>query len=90
MKKAEKQAIIQECINEFERSDTFNADDGTWKHFKANVLCYYDILRKHFGKVESKHIAIDYFCEEDTLTEFGKTWTNKMQLAMCQEALERS
>ncbi len=88
MKKAEREKIIKDCVEEFETTDFPEIyPSGSWKEFMEDVRNLYGIIRRHFGRAESKRITIGYFAETDTTTDFGKTFYNQLCLGFATDAL---
>ena len=72
MKKAEREKIISDCVREYENT-TFpeKYPSGSWKQFMEDVKNLYGIIRRHFGRAESKRITVDYFADIEADTFFS-------------------
>ena len=66
MKKEQREKIISECVAEYESTPfTEKYPSGSWKQFREDVKNLYCIVRRYFGRAESRKITADYFTTAD-------------------------
>ena len=66
MKKAEREKIISDCVREYENTNfPEKYPSGSWKQFMEDVKNLYGIIRRYFGRAESRKITADYFTTAD-------------------------
>ena len=83
MKKAEREKIISECVAEYENTNfPEKYPSGSWKQFMEDVKNLYGIVRRHFGRAESKRITVDYFADTEP-----STFLEKLTLSFTLDAL---